>query len=225
MKNIIAFLKWLILSILSMIGLVTILVLCLGDLAMSDLVALRDICTVKKYEYSILQCDTSANKVEYTFERPIAEVREALDFSRLNVLGMHRQITEEPKQYEYFQKGQSFSYRATGQGLVERKSLIVELDSVSATQTTVMVRTKFSKVEVEKRLGLERIEKRIPSNHVIEYSFLYYLGKRLNIKNMPLIVFPKELSQKQIVETYQSFNSEKVSPFSDVELFGGEIKD
>lgn len=225
MKRLLIFLKWLILSILSMIGLVTILVLCLGDLAMSDLVALRDICTVKKYEYSILQCDTSANKVEYTFERSIAEVREALDFSRLNVLGMHRQITEEPKQYEYFQKGQSFSYRATGQGLVERKSIIVELDSVSATQTTVMVRTKFSKVEVEKRLGLERIEKRIPSNHVIEYSFLYYLGKRLNIKNMPLIVFPKELSQKQIVETYQSFNSEKVSPFSDVELFGGEIKD
>lgn len=208
-----------------MIGLVTILVMCLGDLAMSDLAAFRDICTVKKYEYSILHCDTFANKVEYTFERPIAEVRKALDFSRLNVLGMDRQITEEPKQYEYFQKGQSFSYRGASQGLVERKRLIVELDSISATQTTVMVRTKFSKVEVEKRLGLERIEKRIPSNHIIEYSFLYYLGKNLKITNMPLIVFPKELSQKQIVETYQSFNPEKVSPFSTVELFDSEIDD
>lgn len=195
------------------------------ELSFDDLSFVANTFTEKKYSYDEIACDTSINKTRYTYQASISKIKAIIQPDFFGVLGMDCDCQYAPIRNKYFieqNRCRSFTYRTRwNKGIRGNNHFLVYLDSLSSHTTQVRVHSLRSEITVEKKIGHNNtVEERVPSNHILEYSILYYLGRSLGEKNMPKIVFPKALSQRQIVNTYKSFNFDNSCPFTEEELFG-----
>lgn len=194
------------------------------ELSIGDLSFVVNTFTERKYSYTEIACDTSINRTRYTYQAPISKMKAIIQPDFFNVLGMDCDCQYADIGNKYFieqNRCQSFTYRTRwNKGIRGNNHFLVYLDSISPDSTQVRVHSLRSEITVEKKFGHNNtVEERVPSNRILEYSILYYLGKSLDERNMPKIIFPDGLSRRKVIDTYKSFNDEGICPFTKEELF------
>lgn len=167
----------------------------------------------KQYDYVKLDFDSTANKASYVLHVPITQVVDCIESHPFRDFGGNFSSIDDSTYFMGRYKGESFVYRMKGKGLNESVSFVLKLNSLSCDETRVSVCI----TRTETVAGRHDV---VSSDGILEYSILYYFGKLLDEKNMPKIVFPKELSREEIVNTYKSFNFDDSCPFTEEELFG-----